>query len=378
MTFTCYLQPLDHLTSASRPSYYSTDPFTFRCCQIVWFGGSSLFFYNVLCTAVAMPGGSHFNTWGLAGSVLPLGGLTINNSVTIPHSHNISDGESDSGTARTGNQVGATHFGASRSRAHDSGVLTSDYFNDTPYVPPRPGQSLPQAYLTHTPHSSTRAHGIPSVSIPSIHFKVILFYYFSHCSTQVPQSLMLAQTATGAAPHLPIKTNHTHHIPNISNIIHRSLASHLLMSHSTCNSTIRITQLIMVFIAWALSMLNTHSSHPPVAPPFIIDHLHDLHINPTTFLLPSSMNRRIRTSPCPLIRLKHISNSHRHHRLVLMGRYRHSPPPPLLMRGLGTLFSKTRDLTCARRCTFHPTGKSTCGRFQILPRERNQTSPILY
>lgn len=111
-----------------------------------------------------MPGGSHFNTWGLVGGLPPLGGLTINNSVTIPRSHNFSDGESDSGTARTGNQVGATHFShASRSRAHDSGVLASDHFNDTPYVPPRNDQSLPQTYSTHT----TRTHGIPSYPSPA-------------------------------------------------------------------------------------------------------------------------------------------------------------------------------------------------------------------
>lgn len=113
---------------------------------------------------VAMSGGSHFNTWGLAGGLPSLGNLTINNSVTIPRSHNFSDGESDSGTARTGNQVGATHFShASRSRAHDSGVLTSDYFNDTPYVPPRAAQSLPQAYPTH---GTARTHGIPSYPSP--------------------------------------------------------------------------------------------------------------------------------------------------------------------------------------------------------------------
>ncbi|KAG2348086.1 hypothetical protein BDR05DRAFT_606113 [Suillus weaverae] len=110
-----------------------------------------------------MPGGSHFNSWDLAGGLPPLGGLAINNSVIIPRSHNFSDGESDSGTARTGNQVGATHFG--HGRAHDSGVLTSDYFNDTPYVPPRTGQSLPQAYET------TRTHRIPSVSSTSAHLQ---------------------------------------------------------------------------------------------------------------------------------------------------------------------------------------------------------------
>lgn len=110
-----------------------------------------------------MPGDSHFNTWGLVGG-LPLGGLTINNSITIPRSHNFSDGESDSGTARTGNQVGATHFGhASRSRANDSGVLASDHLNDTPYVPPRAGQSLQQPYPSH----ATRAHGIPSYPSPA-------------------------------------------------------------------------------------------------------------------------------------------------------------------------------------------------------------------
>lgn len=236
-----------------------------------------------------MPGGSHFNTWGLVGGLPPLGGLTINNSVTIPRSHNFSDGESDSGTARTGNQVGATHFShASRSRAHDSGVLASDHFNDTPYVPPRNDQSLPQTYPTHT----TRTHGIPSVSASSAHLHVFLIFYSSHCSTQVPQSLILAWKAAGAAPRLPIKTNRTHHILTISNIINLSLARHLLMNNSTCSSIYsshtRIIQLIMAFIDWALSMSNTR---PPVAltPTSIIDPLHALHISPT-LLLPSSMN----------------------------------------------------------------------------------------
>lgn len=105
---------------------------------------------------------------------------------------------------------------------------------------------------------------------------------------QVPQSLILAWTPAGAAPPLPIKTNRTHHILSISNIIHLSLASHLLMSYSTYNSRTRIIQLIMVFIGWASNMSDTH---PPVAPQFIIDPLHALPINPTTLLLLSSMNK---------------------------------------------------------------------------------------
>ncbi|KAG2356482.1 hypothetical protein BDR07DRAFT_1423228 [Suillus spraguei] len=82
---------------------------------------------------------------------------------------------------------------------------------------------------------------------------------------------------------------------HISNIIHRSLASHLLMSNSTYNNSIYssrtlIIQHIMVFIAWASSMSNTHPSHP-LAAPSIIDPLHTLHMNPATFLPPSSMSQ---------------------------------------------------------------------------------------
>ncbi|KAG2365327.1 hypothetical protein BDR07DRAFT_1399245 [Suillus spraguei] len=102
--------------------------------------------------------------------------------------------------------------------------------------------------------------------------------------TQVPQSLTLAQI-----------TIHTHHMLSISNIIYRSLASHLLMSNSTYNNSIYssrtlIIQHIMVFIAWASSMSNTHASHP-LAAPSIIDPLHALHMNPATFLPPSSMSQ---------------------------------------------------------------------------------------
>jgi hypothetical protein len=141
-----------------------------------------------------MSGGSHFNSWDLAGglSSLRLGGLTINNSVTILHPHNFSDGESDAGTARTGNQVGA------RSRAHDSGVLTPDDFNDAPYVPPQTGQSLPQAYgSTHTLRSTGRAHDIPSVSNPSAHLQVILFFLF----------FLLQYPSPGAESHLSVDSN---------------------------------------------------------------------------------------------------------------------------------------------------------------------------
>ncbi|KAG2336428.1 hypothetical protein BDR05DRAFT_1063661 [Suillus weaverae] len=114
-----------------------------------------------------MPGGPDFNTRGLVNStgVLPLDSLTINDSVTVPHSHNISDrGSSDSSTARASNLVGATHFSASPSRAHHdgSGARTPDYFNDAPFIPLRAGQCLPQAYLTHY-----RAHGISSYPIPA-------------------------------------------------------------------------------------------------------------------------------------------------------------------------------------------------------------------
>ncbi|KAG2361929.1 hypothetical protein BDR07DRAFT_1408078 [Suillus spraguei] len=112
---------------------------------------------------------------------------------------------------------------------------------------------------------------------------------------QVPQSLTLAQIVAGAAPRLLTKTIHTHHMLSISNIIHRSLASHLLMSNSTYNNSIYssrtlIIQHIMVFIAWASSMSNTHPSHP-LAAPSIIDPLHTLHMNPATFLPPSSMSQ---------------------------------------------------------------------------------------
>ncbi|KAG2369041.1 hypothetical protein BDR07DRAFT_1389401 [Suillus spraguei] len=113
--------------------------------------------------------------------------------------------------------------------------------------------------------------------------------------TQVPQSLTLAQIVAGAAPRLLTKTIHTHHMLSISNIIHRSLASHLLMSNSTYNNSIYssrtlIIQHIIVFIAWASSMSNTHPSYPLVAPS-IIDPLRALHINPATFLPPSSMSQ---------------------------------------------------------------------------------------
>jgi hypothetical protein len=59
---------------------------------------------------------SNFNTQGLIGTVLDA--LTINNSITVPHSHNIPDRDSsDSSTTRTTNQVGATHFSAFQGRA---------------------------------------------------------------------------------------------------------------------------------------------------------------------------------------------------------------------------------------------------------------------
>ncbi|KAG2354109.1 hypothetical protein BDR07DRAFT_1430773 [Suillus spraguei] len=97
-----------------------------------------------------------------------------------------------------------------------------------------------------------------------------LIYLFFHPSTQVPQSLTLAQIVAGAAPRLLTKTIHTHHMLSISNIIHRSLASHLLMSNSTYNNSIYSSRTLII---QHIIMSNTHPSHP-LAAPSIIDPLH--------------------------------------------------------------------------------------------------------
>ncbi|KAG2351403.1 hypothetical protein BDR07DRAFT_1444631 [Suillus spraguei] len=122
---------------------------------------------------------------------------------------------------------------------------------------------------------------------------ILMILLMSLLARPIPQAL--TQIVAGAAPRLLTKTIHTHHMLSISNIIHRSLASHLLMSNSTYNNSIYssrtlIIQHIMVFIAWASSMSNTHPSHP-LAAPSIIDPLHTLHMNPATFLPPSSMSQ---------------------------------------------------------------------------------------
>ena len=169
------------------------------CCQTIWLGGSVgilIFFHNVFCkVAMPGPGESSYNSWGSAGGLPPLGSLTLNYSVTIPNSNDFPD-ESDSGTARTGNQVGArsaaTQF---RLGAQYSDAFNPEQFDDAPYVPPRSGQSLPNPYTVHTshsPHAHTRTHGIPSVSILTRHLNISSLLIPAVPSTRVLPDLIRA------------------------------------------------------------------------------------------------------------------------------------------------------------------------------------------
>ena len=177
------------------------------------------------------PGESSYNSWGSAGGLPPLGSLTLNYSVTIPNSNDFPD-ESDSGTARTGNQVGArsaaTQF---RLGAQYSDAFSPEQFDDAPYVPPRSGQSLPNPYTVHTshsPHAHTRTHGIPSVSILTRHLNISSFLILflpcpvpescripSECRQQFflfrpqsPGSSLLSIPLPPAAPPLPCLSWH--------------------------------------------------------------------------------------------------------------------------------------------------------------------------
>lgn len=171
----------------SRRVHFTVNLLHFRCVVKLFglVGPLGIFFFRNVFYKVSMPGESSYN-WESAGGLPPPGSLTLDYSVNIPNSNNFSDG-SDSATARAGNnQVGAraTQFDiGSRSGAQ---VLAPEYFEDTPYVPPRTSQSLPDPFPTYTTHehARTRTLAIPSVSIPFFmnFFQLFLFLLLQYPS----------------------------------------------------------------------------------------------------------------------------------------------------------------------------------------------------